>query len=88
MTKRKLALEFVLEDFWVGCFWRKSADRFDLWVCLVPCFPVHYSRFEGEIFGEPLLPIEKRHLTARSNPHPKDGWTANGNEFTRTYHHQ
>jgi hypothetical protein len=47
-----LRLEFKLEDFWVGAFWRvtraKVGDKepclaFDLWVCLVPCLPLHLT---------------------------------------------
>lgn len=39
-------LEFKPEDCWIGAFWRRS-DRiaghhpYDLWICLIPCLPVH-----------------------------------------------
>jgi hypothetical protein len=50
---RWIALEFKLEDLWVGAFWsRKEAEyatqrgwvvqEFHLWVCLIPCFSIHY----------------------------------------------
>lgn len=42
MAKR-LRLEFKAQDAWIGAFWKRGTDRFDLWVCLVPCFPLHYS---------------------------------------------
>lgn len=46
---RRLRFEFKKEDAWIGAFWRRTGDRFDLWLCLVPCFPLHYSReFGGE----------------------------------------
>ena len=42
-----LSLEFKPADLWVGIFWkwsgtwRKPKDRLDLWICLVPCLPIH-----------------------------------------------
>lgn len=44
MTNWNIKIEFKLEDFWVGAFWRRDGAMFDLWVCLIPCFPIHYSR--------------------------------------------
>ena len=32
-----LKLEFVLQDMWIGVYWRPK----HIWVCLLPCFPVH-----------------------------------------------
>lgn len=87
MTKRKITLELVPQDLWIGLFWRKSVDRFDLWICLVPCIPIHYSVVSNKS-NESILPVERRHLTARSDPKPKSGWSTNGNEFTRGMHHQ
>ena len=50
-------LEFKLADMWVGAFWRRSTEegieegdkhativnrpRLDVWVCLLPCLPIH-----------------------------------------------
>jgi hypothetical protein len=54
----KVKLEFKLEDFWVGAFWKKElvvvkdpsyywldgvGTQYDLWVCIVPCFPIHVT---------------------------------------------
>lgn len=39
-----VALEFKKEDAWVGAFWTHDADALEVtevWVCLVPCFPLH-----------------------------------------------
>jgi hypothetical protein len=39
--------EFKVEDAWVGAFWKHQPwtnggfERFDLWVCLLPCVPLH-----------------------------------------------
>jgi hypothetical protein len=57
----KLRLEFKLADMWIGVFWRKSkmcipqgapsytfpiCDVVEVWICLVPCFPIHIWRVE------------------------------------------
>lgn len=50
MSKYTLRIEFKLEDMWIGAYWRRTAEifgehvTFDLWVCLVPCLPIHFSR--------------------------------------------
>lgn len=45
-------LEFKLEDLWVGVFWRRSGGwdyvpKLHVWVCLVPCFPLHFTFNRG-----------------------------------------
>lgn len=48
--QHRLSLEFKLQDFWVGAFWKTSYTEwsntvhFDLWLCLLPCFPLHWKR--------------------------------------------
>jgi hypothetical protein len=38
-------IEFKLADFWVGLFWRRSLYEVeDVWLCVIPCFPVHFER--------------------------------------------
>ena len=37
-----IKLEFKLQDFWSGVFWKNQKDLIDIWICLVPCFPIHY----------------------------------------------
>ena len=47
----KITLEFKFEDFWVGGFWKKEKEhgqgetfeRFQIWICLLPCFPIHIT---------------------------------------------
>ncbi len=40
-------IEFKKQDAWVGAFWKRTPfdregwDAWDVWVCLIPCFPVH-----------------------------------------------
>lgn len=35
--------EVKLEDLWVGAFWKRCGNCWDLWICLIPCFPLHVS---------------------------------------------
>lgn len=36
-------LEWKPEDLWVGAFWKRTGNTVDLWVCLLPCLPIHVS---------------------------------------------
>ena len=35
-------LEFKLQDFWVGVFWKNRKEDIDIWICIIPCLPIHY----------------------------------------------
>jgi hypothetical protein len=51
-----LAWEFKKEDCWCGVFWSRKSERpeywegkrfrrtLHVWVCLIPCFPIHFAR--------------------------------------------
>jgi len=39
--KYSVAIKFVKEDVWIGVFWEKKPSRLDIYVCLLPCFPIH-----------------------------------------------
>jgi len=58
----RIALEFKIQDLWIGVFWDKSAevvpqgkptfalpvcDRLDIWICLIPCLPIHLCRISN-----------------------------------------
>ena len=50
----RVRVEFKPQDLWVGLFWRRetiAAQVFgwdvDLWICLVPMFPLHVSWHYG-----------------------------------------
>lgn len=34
-------LEYKLEDFWIGVFWKSSKEGTDIYICFIPCFPLH-----------------------------------------------
>ena len=49
--KRALAATYRFEwkpqDCWIGFFWKKQegafANRLDVWVCILPMLPFHYT---------------------------------------------
>jgi len=42
-----LRLEFKSADLWVGLYWKDSTYQIDVWVCLVPCLPIHFCYVWG-----------------------------------------
>ena len=49
-NKVRVSLEFKPQDMWIGIYWKynkavysKKIKKYDVWVCLVPMFPVHIS---------------------------------------------
>lgn len=34
-------IEWKPQDMWVGVFWKRRVISTDVWICLVPCFPIH-----------------------------------------------
>jgi hypothetical protein len=52
MKITNIVLEWKLEDFWIGAFWKTTKCKtdfgeklfsVDIWVCLVPCLPLHIT---------------------------------------------
>lgn len=53
------AIEWKPQDLWVGAFWKTSRISYhvdgrgwcsmetDLWVCLLPCVPIHFTWARG-----------------------------------------
>lgn len=37
----KITLELKLADMWVGAFFKRSGDVLHVWICLLPCLPIH-----------------------------------------------
>lgn len=33
--------EFKPADAWIGAFWRQSQGILHIWICLIPCVPLH-----------------------------------------------
>lgn len=39
----RLQLEWKPQDFWIGAYWENTRERIDIWICLLPCLPIHYA---------------------------------------------
>ena len=39
----KITLEYKIQDFWIGLFWQTKAGKLHIYVCLIPCFPIHIA---------------------------------------------
>lgn len=37
-----IAVEWILQDFWIGAFWKRKGHCLDIWICVVPCIPFHF----------------------------------------------
>lgn len=37
----KIQLEWKLADCWIGVFWKRDKHTLHIWVCIVPCLPLH-----------------------------------------------
>ena len=35
--------EWKPQDLWIGAFWKRIGNCVDLWVCILPCVPLHIS---------------------------------------------
>jgi len=41
--KWRFAIEWKYQDLWIGAFWKTDKlGGFDLWICLIPCVPLHW----------------------------------------------
>jgi hypothetical protein len=45
-SKWRARLEFKLADMWVGCYWVNHGGFWDIWLCLIPCLPIHFQSVE------------------------------------------
>lgn len=36
-----IRLEVKLADCWIGAYWRRDGYALHVWLCLVPCVPLH-----------------------------------------------
>jgi hypothetical protein len=39
----RVRLEYKLADMWIGAFWDRKGDTLHVWVCLLPCLPLHFE---------------------------------------------
>ncbi len=38
-----LQVEWKPQDCWIGLFWRRDGNCLDVWLCLLPMLPLHFS---------------------------------------------
>lgn len=41
--KWRVRLELKLQDMWIGVFWKHHKDGIDVYVCIIPCLPIHFE---------------------------------------------
>lgn len=44
MRRWSVRLEWKPQDLWIGVFWKKETLYVDVWVCVLPCLPIHIWR--------------------------------------------
>lgn len=54
----QIQLEAKLQDLWIGAYWKHSPyynsktrdneKRTDIWICLLPCLPIHITKFRAD----------------------------------------
>ena len=37
----KIQIEYKLQDCWIGFYWQFQWGYYHLWICLIPCIPIH-----------------------------------------------
>lgn len=40
--------EWKVQDLWIGAYWRRQGNCTDLWICLLPCVPLHVSWWHND----------------------------------------
>lgn len=40
-NRHRLSFEFKLADLWLGAFYARKGDTLHVWVCILPCLPLH-----------------------------------------------
>lgn len=39
----KIKLEWKVQDLWLGAYWKRNRLCTEIWVCLIPCVPIHIT---------------------------------------------
>lgn len=39
--RHRVGLEFKLADLWLGAFYARKGDTLHVWICVLPCLPLH-----------------------------------------------
>jgi len=62
----KISVEFVLNDFWVGLYYRfdKAYGLRHFYICIIPCLPIHITFDVVRQQATKLAPIISKGLEA------------------------
>jgi hypothetical protein len=44
-----VSVERKFQDLWIGIYWRADDLTIDVWICFVPCFPLHITIARWEL---------------------------------------
>jgi len=55
-SRWRVRLEWKLADAWVGCYWANHGGYSDVWICLLPCLPLHFYSIEKTDAVIPIPP--------------------------------
>ncbi len=44
----KMQFQFECRDMWIGMFWRRTKVALHLYICLIPCVPLHVTWARAE----------------------------------------
>lgn len=52
MTRRWFVrMEYKFQDAWIGIYWDRQPLGLDVWVCILPMFPIHFG-WEPQVLHE------------------------------------
>lgn len=52
LTFQSWKFEWKVQDLWIGAYWKRTGEFWDLWICLIPCMPLHISWWFGDPEGD------------------------------------
>lgn len=44
----RLGIEFKKQDCWMGVFWQTQHRDLHIYICILPCLPIHIIRFNHD----------------------------------------
>lgn len=47
-TTWRIKLEFKKHDCWLGCYWTMHHRDLHIYICLIPCLPIHIIKFNHD----------------------------------------
>jgi hypothetical protein len=41
-----IRIEFKPQDCWIGVYWKSEKLLVDIWICIIPMFPIHITHYK------------------------------------------